>query len=333
MFTKIGLPIIAVAGAIFAVIFVHAGNRPVPATQPVADPAQAPFASYVAGAGIVEASTENIPVGTLVPGVVSALYKNIGDHVKAGDALFQIDSRDLEAELAVRHATLESSKASVTAQEANSEDMSNQWQKAKEMGDSRAMSKEDVDRRRFAAQGADAKLLQAKADLGYAEAQVKATEIELERRIVRARVDGTIMQCKIHLGEFAQTGPLDTPLMLLGNTDVLNVRVDVDENDAWRVDTTRSAIAFVRGNRNLSTPLHFVRVEPYVVPKKSLTGDSSERVDTRVLQVLYSFNPKSLPVYVGQQMDVFIESRPIAQSGGYNPPPSTQGVEASSVGQ
>jgi HlyD family secretion protein len=51
-----------------------------------------------------------------------------------------------------------------------------------------------------------------------------------------------------------------------------------------------------------------------VVPKKSLTGDSSERVDTRVLQLLYSFDPKSLKnVYVGQQMDVFIEAAPIGK--------------------
>jgi hypothetical protein len=51
-------------------------------------------------------------------------------------------------------------------------------------------------------------------------------------------------------------------------------------------------------------------VEPYVVPKRSLTGESSERVDTRVMQVLYSFKRASLPVYPGQLMDVFIEDRP-----------------------
>ncbi len=108
--------------------------------------------------------------------------------------------------------------------------------------------------------------------------------------------------------------------MLLGNTDVLNVRVDIDENDAWRVQTSRSAVAYVRGNRDLRTPLQFLRIEPYVVPKKSLTGDSSERVDTRVLQVLYQFDPKSLPVFVGQQMDVFIEAPPIGRSAAYTQP-------------
>ena len=43
-------------------------------------------------------------------------------------------------------------------------------------------------------------------------------------------------------------------------------------------------------------------------PKKSLTGDSSERVDTRVLQVIYRVEDAALPVYVGQLMDVFIEA-------------------------
>jgi hypothetical protein len=56
-------------------------------------------------------------------------------------------------------------------------------------------------------------------------------------------------------------------------------------------------------------PLKFVRVEPFVIPKKSLTGDNTERVDTRVLQVIFSLDrPDGTPLYVGQQVDVFIEA-------------------------
>jgi len=40
-----------------------------------------------------------------------------------------------------------------------------------------------------------------------------------------------------------------------------------------------------------------VRFEPYVVPKRSLTGDSTERVDTRVLQAIYSFDRGDLTIY------------------------------------
>jgi hypothetical protein len=64
----------------------------------------------------------------------------------------------------------------------------------------------------------------------------------------------------------------------------------------------------LRGNREIKTPLKFVRFEPFVSPKTSLTGDTTERVDTRVLQVIYSFERGDLPIYVGQQMDVFIEA-------------------------
>ena len=96
--------------------------------------------------------------------------------------------------------------------------------------------------------------------------------------------------------------------MVLGNLDQLHIRVDIDENDAWRFRKEGNAVAYLRGNRQFKTDLKLVWVEPYVIPKRSLTGDSTERVDTRVLQALYSFNRATLPAYVGQQMDVFIEA-------------------------
>jgi hypothetical protein len=123
------------------------------------------------------------------------------------------------------------------------------------------------------------------------------------------------MQVNIRQGEYAQTGVLSTPLMILGNLDLLYVRVDIDENDAWRFKPETKAVAFMRGNRDMKTELNFVRVEPFVTPKKSLTGSSTERVDTRVLQVLYSFPRGTLPTYVGQQMDVFIDAPDILSSG------------------
>jgi multidrug resistance efflux pump len=135
------------------------------------------------------------------------------------------------------------------------------------------------------------------------------TKTTLARLVVQAPVDGEVLQINIRPGEFAQAGALNTPLLVLGNMDQLHVRVDIDENDAWRFDKTSKAVAYLRGNRNFKADLILAYVEPYVVPKKSLTGDSTERVDTRVLQALYSFERSQLPVYVGQQMDVFIEAQ------------------------
>ena len=96
--------------------------------------------------------------------------------------------------------------------------------------------------------------------------------------------------------------------MLIGRTDVLHIRTDVDEHEAMRVRPDARAVASVRGDSARQANLRCVRIEPYVIPKRSLTGDSSERVDTRVLQIVYAFDPKELNAYVGQQMDVFVDA-------------------------
>jgi hypothetical protein len=131
---------------------------------------------------------------------------------------------------------------------------------------------------------------------------------ELQRSVVTAPTDGEVLQVKLRAGEFAVAGATENPMILLGRPKPLHLRVDVDEDEAWRVRPEAKATAAVRGNAHLKTPLAFVRFEPFVLPKKSLTGDSTERVDTRVLQVVYRIERDDLRLFIGQQMDVFIDA-------------------------
>jgi HlyD family secretion protein len=121
-------------------------------------------------------------------------------------------------------------------------------------------------------------------------------------------MDGAILQKKVRHGQYAQCGPMADPPMIFDGGRELHVRADVDEEDAWRVKAGARAVAHVRGNSRDAFPLEFVRFEPYVIAKKSLTGDATERVDTRVLQVIYRFQDQKAPVFNGQQMDVFINA-------------------------
>lgn len=297
MIRKYVLPLIAALGFAFAVVSVVRGSQPVPAAPPVAQPAKPPFASYVAGAGIIEASSENIAVGSPVGGIVTKVHVKIGDVVQPGDVLFELDDRDLRAQRLPAQARVKEAEANLARSRVL-------LRLAESVPDKRAISAEDLSNRRSA-------VAIDEATLEAAKAQVEQIDVELDRRQVRALVPGQILQVKTRPGEFAAAGVMATPLMLLGNNDRMHVRVDIDENDAWRFAKGAPAVAFVRGNPELETTLHFVRTEPYVVPKVSLTGMSSERVDTRVLQVIYSFDEGALPVYVGQQMDVFIEAPPM----------------------
>src|SRR2546428_14178069 len=102
MIRKYVLPVLAALGFAFAVSVVVRGSKTLPPAQPVVAPSGSPFATFVAGSGIIEASTENIAIGTEIAGIVSKIYVNIGDRVKAGDPLFTIDDRAMRAELASR---------------------------------------------------------------------------------------------------------------------------------------------------------------------------------------------------------------------------------------
>lgn len=293
MFTRYIIPAAALIGFLFAVRTVIVTSRPVIPANPVYEPASSSFQTYVSGAGMVEASTENIALSTNVPGVVTEVYVTAGQTVQAGTPLFKIDDRQEQANLNVLLAALEIARANLS-------DAVAQYELAQNLIGKKAVSTDEYNRKKYAERAAAARVSQA-------EAEVAATRTLLERLTVRSPINASVLQVKIRTGEFAPAGVLQTPLMILGDTSVLHVRVDVDENDAWRVSPEAKAEAFLRGNPEIKTPATFVRLEPYVIPKRSLTGESSERVDTRVLQIIYRIDKQDLPVFAGQLMDVYIE--------------------------
>ncbi|WP_394754306.1 efflux RND transporter periplasmic adaptor subunit [Crenothrix sp.] len=304
------LSILALTGFLFAAYKVVTGNKPVPVAPAVVEPASAPFKAFIAGSGIIESKSQNIAIGTPLPGIVVNVAAKVGDKVKKGMPLFYVDDREIKAQLAIKQADLAKAHAGVTIAQANIADSRSLSQLAEAVIDKRAISREELLKRRNVLAIAKANLAGALASVQQAQAAVIDIKTTLDRLVVHAPVDGEVLQVNIRPGEFAQAGEVNPPLLLLGNLDQLHVRVDIDENDAWRFNKNRSAVAYLRGNRAFKVNLHFAYIEPFVVPKKSLTGDSTERVDTRVLQALYSFNPsKELTVYVGQQMDVFIEAQ------------------------
>lgn len=315
---RVAIPALAFAGLAFALVIATRASRPAAIAEIVAQPAQAPYDSYIAGAGLIEAASRNVEVATPVSGVVEEIFIKVGDKVQAGQPLFRIEGADAEADLRVKDTAVTSAQAKVKEAEATLEDYRQQLRNVERL-DTRAVSGEETAKRRANVAIYTAKLTQATADLDNAKAQRDSARVAIERRIVRAPLAGEVLQVNVRKGEFAAAAVNATPLLLLGETSSFAVRVDIDENDAWRMKAGEPARAAVRGNRDLATDLKFSYVEPYVKPKTSLTGSSTERVDTRVLQVVYTFDRNSMPSYIGQQVDVFIKAPPLASSTGAGP--------------
>lgn len=303
------LPLIAVASLAWAVSSVISSQPKREITEPPVMPPKTSFERTIAAIGLVEPSSEAVALGSHRNGVVEKVMVGLGEEVKAGQALIKLDTRDLEAELAAGQARVTEAEAKVAVAKADETRALRNWEFAEKVKDARAISEEERVQRETALGMARAQVGAAEAARELAKAQLRQIEIELERSVVKAPMEGRILQVKVRAGEFvAATLAGATPWMTMGRTKELHVRADVDEHEAWRVTEKGRARAHVRGNPELKVDLEFVRFEPLVVPKKSLTGDAAERVDTRVLQVIYRMVgqvPERL--FIGQQMDVFVE--------------------------
>jgi multidrug efflux pump subunit AcrA (membrane-fusion protein) len=302
------LPVIGIMAIGWAALAIVRTQPTRAQTDPPGPPAASSYAETVAAVGLVEASTENIWVGTPLSGVVERVFVTPGQTVKNREPLFQLDVRHLRADLDLREHTLAVARARGEVAQARVADLRRQLEFAEQVKDKRAISAEEVTRRRSAVETASAELAQARAEIGAAESQVHAVQVELDRSVIRAPLTAEVLQVKVRVGEFAAASATSSPLILLGRSKPLHVRVDVDEHEAWRVRDGARAVGHVRGNADLTAALSFVRVEPFVVPKRSLTGDSTERVDTRVLQVIYRVDRDDARLFVGQQLDVFIDA-------------------------
>lgn len=309
LFWRIVVFCISVTGIAIATMVPKDPNKVFTAkTNMIAPPAISPFKHSLAGAAIVESYGENIFLGSPVSEIVEGVYVNVGDIVEEGQPLYTFDTRQIRAKIAQDQANCQ-----LGVEEARK--ARELYERVKPLRGSGAISIEEVDNRLHNLEIAEAQL----------EVYRKITEVdfvEFQRHTVCSPKRGEVLSNTIRKGEyinsFTSSIPASSPLLnenpaiMIGDAFLLQLRVDIDEQNAARVDPTMPAIAYPKGLIRVPIPLKFLRIEPYVVPKQSLTGSSTERVDTRVLQVLYTFErPADFKVYIGQQFDVYIESAPL----------------------
>lgn len=342
------VPILALAGVAFAAWTAYPAPRREPPPPPV-EPPRSPYEHGVAGSAIVEPAQERTTaLGAPFAAIVLDVFHAEGEHVAKDQPLFRLDDRPLRAQRGVLEAAAAAAQARldrllalprpedlpplearVAAARTAVEEKKAQLARLERAAGSApgAVPEDEVERARWTVAVAESNVATAEADLTRARqpawepdvaearaavAQAAAALAEnqalADRATVRAPFDGTILELNVHPGEYA-TANRET-LVLFGDLSSLRVRVDIDEESAPLVRGTPKAIALLRGFPDHPIDLEFVRVEPWIRPKRSLTGATAERVDTRVLQVIFRLGASDLPVYVGQQVDVFMEGRP-----------------------
>lgn len=239
-----------------------------------------------------------------------------------------------------RKEVLEVSKAQVEFAAANlrtSQDQLNKLRRSFEM-DPKSVSRDQLDNGENAVKAANANLRVSERqyeltkagawiyDIRNQERQYQAlskayesSKALLAKYTITAPVDGVVLAINTSAGSFISTqGAYGTytqgynPVIVMANaTPYLVVRCYIDEILIPKLPppAQMNARMFIRGT-NISVPLQFVRVQPYVTPKIELSNQRTERVDVRVLPVLFRFEPpKNANIYPGQLVDVYVEAK------------------------
>lgn len=252
-----------------------------------------PFKSFIAGTGIIEAQSKNISIGSPVSGVIKKVYVRSGDKIEKGSLLFELDDTLLKSKQVVVNAEIEAAKAKLTSAKHHFKLIEN-FKKSSPLMVTKQKYMEAEDR-----------FHEAKKEFDAAKARLAALQEQLKLYRIHSPIDGIVLKSEISSGDFFDSS---SNTLIIGKNR-LNVRVSINEYDISKFKPGTKAVAVMRGSSKEKTDLTYLYTIPYVVPKTNLTGRSTERTDTRVLQVMYAVQrTNTFPLYVGEQLDVFIQT-------------------------
>lgn len=304
---------------------------------------QPPFPTYISGVGIVEPESGIIHISSYFNRTIEKINVSTNQMVKRGEILFQLYNKDLLAKLSIKQQEYEKTLANLDKLQAlpRNEDLAiakealnrtqialdeskSQYEMVSNLSNPHAISQEEQDKRLYGYRQAEAGLKEAQTkylkiqsgawqpdlkiashEIEQVKADMNSIELEIQRTSIESPINGTVLKIDIREGEVLDP---NKTAMILGKIDELYLRVSIDQFNITMFHPNCHAVAFRQGDHSNEFPLKFVHIDPIMVPKKYLTNDVNEKVDTQVFEVVYSIAKKDAPLIVGEQMDVYINA-------------------------
>ena len=295
----------------------------------------------LASPGRVEGSSETIDVGAGADGVLKSVYVSEGQSVTRGTRLAEIGCDDVRAELGSAQWQLESARQTrvrvlrgsreeerrsaeerTRAAAAVLEQAEAQWQRMRQLHTDGVVANAAVDEARRDHDVAKARLEEARRnedfikaaaleeDVAKAEADVRAAEqrvVLLEQRIqkcvVRAPIDGTVLRQVMRVGE-AYSTMTPRPILRMADTTGRRVRAEVDERDVARVRVGQQVIVLLDADRSQQFTGKVSSVASIMGRKKTLTGDPAEKADHDVLEAVVDLGAAQANLPIGLRVTV-----------------------------
>ncbi len=341
--TKKSVFIISAVAFVLTVSLTLYSTRTREASRPQA-PVKAVSPELVAGPGRVEPLSEDIKIGSELSGKLRSVNVEEGDTVRKGQVLAVLENDDYraevlsaEAEVRARQATLrkvingarsqERSEALSTVRAAqavmeNAKAEADRYKKlfaagvvsqeeaeryAREYDVAKAQYQESVQRHSLVDDHArEEDVAVAQADLQLAQARLEDARAKYEKTRIKSPIDGTVLRKHHRSGEsVSNSSTVPDPILTIGDTKVLRVRVDVDETDVNKVRVGSKAYVTADAIGEQKFWGRVVRVGELLGPKNVRTDEPTEHVDRKILETLVELDPGArLPM--GLRVDAYI---------------------------
>jgi HlyD family secretion protein len=298
-------------------------NQTQKAANGAAQPAPKHLEDTVAAAGRIEPVSEEIKVGSEIPGRLKEVRVEEGARIQRGQIIAVLDNSDYQArveearaELHLRQAELErldNGSRSQERQEAlaatreaqavltNALAEKERRDRLFKSGDISRADDEQADREYQVAKARNDEarehyslvdaaprtddVARAKAAIELAQAQLNEAGARLAKTIIRSPVTGIVLRKNRRAGESVVEGP-DAPIVTVADDSAIRVRVDVDESDVGRVHEGQRAYVTADTYGDTKFWGHVVRVGKVLGPKNIYTDAPTEHVDTKILETL-----------------------------------------------
>jgi HlyD family secretion protein len=299
----------------------------------------------VAGNGIIEPADRETKVATQLGGRIKTIFVHEGDVVTKGAPLAELENATEKAQLAAAEGDVEEARAELTrtlrgmrqedvdavvadteSQKARAALSKESLARTEQLAKGGAATADELDRARRQAEQ-DARTLEAQEarrkaavagsraeDILVARTKVAAmaarrdqAKASLDRLTVTAPIDGEILQLKYRAGEYIAPGASD-PLAVMGDTRKLRVRMDVDERDIGKLAVGAHAFVTLNAFPDRRVPGKVVEIGKRMGRKNVRTDDPTERIDTKILEVVIELDDKA-GLVPGLRVTSYVEAR------------------------
>ncbi len=315
---------------------------------------------WVAAPGRVEPISEELRLGFDISGILKDVFVDEGQNITRGQVLAElfgeeykqklestralVQARQAEAEKTLTGARKEEkleSQAALMLAEAVMSNALVEFKRRASLLEKNLIAKETVDRAQTEYNTAKATFEMrrqqylvtadrsrkedvaiALANLEHARAQEREAMSYVDKTVLRAPIDGMVLKIHRRKGE-AVSEFFESGVLTVGDMSGLRLRADVDERDIALVRVGQKAYATADAFGERKFPGRVERVGSMLGRKNLRTDEPTERVDTKILEVLISFED-SPPLVPGLRMDTYID----VSTAGLPPDPQAAGKEA-----